>query len=63
MDFPCSANTSMYATFWRTKKVTLLSTNDKVMPLWYSLYQLSLPKLTTSFKFSLIISQIAFNAT
>lgn len=25
MDFPCTVNTSTYATIWRTKKVTLLS--------------------------------------
>lgn len=32
MDFPCSVNKSMYATIWRTKKVTLLSKNDTIMP-------------------------------
>lgn len=62
MDFPCSVNTSMYATIWRTKKATLLSANDKIMSLWNSLCQLSLLKLMTTFKFSIIISQIAFNA-
>lgn len=51
MDFPCSVNTSMYATICRTKNVTLLSTNDKIMPLWNSLHQLSLLKLMATFKF------------
>lgn len=32
MDFPCSVNTFLYATIWKTKKVALLGTNDKIMP-------------------------------
>lgn len=45
MDFPCSVNTSVFAAIWRTKKVTVLGTYDKIMPLWNSLYQLSVLKL------------------
>ena len=33
MDFPCSGNTSMYATIWGTKKVALRSTDKKMRPL------------------------------
>lgn len=62
MDFPCSVSTSMFATIWRTKKVTLLRRNDKIMHLCYSLHQLSPLKLMTTFTFSIIISQITFNA-
>lgn len=60
MDFPCSVNTSMYATSGKPKKAKLLSTVDNIIHfLKLLLFQL---KLMTTFKFSIIMSQPGFNA-
>lgn len=42
MGFPCSVNTFLYVSIWRTKKVTRLSTNDTLMCPWNRLRQLDL---------------------